>query len=79
MKFMTTVRNIYIYACCILVFLSACQQQPKKPETTPWGTTIGEDSLPKENSLSLDDIHTMTIMVMVWVLNICYVRSLRIS
>ena len=64
MKFMTTVRNIYIYACCILVFLSACQQQPKKPETTPWGTTIGEDSLPKENSLSLDDIQTNGELIM---------------
>lgn len=64
MKFMTTVRNIYIYACCLLAFLSACQQQSKKPEMTPWGTTIGEDSLPKENSLSLDDIQTNGELIM---------------
>ena len=64
MKFMATVRNIYIYACCLLVFLSACQQQSKKPEMTPWGTTIGEDSLPKENSLSLDDIQTNGELIM---------------
>lgn len=64
MKFMTTVRNIYIYACCLLAFLSACQQQSKKPEMTPWGTTIGEDSLPKEDSLSLDDIQTNGELIM---------------
>lgn len=63
-KFMTTVRNIYIYTCCLLVFLSACQQQSKKPEVTPWGTTIGEDSLPNESSLSLDDIQTNGELIM---------------
>lgn len=64
MEFMTTVRNIYIYACCLFVFLSACQQQSKKPEMTPWGTTIGEDSLHKENSLTLDDIQTNGELIM---------------
>lgn len=63
-KFMTTVRNIYIYTCCLLVFLSACQQQSKKPEVTPWGTTIGENSLPNESSLSLDDIQTNGELIM---------------
>ena len=67
MKFMMTVRNIYIYACCLLVFLSACQQQSRKPEMTPWGTTMGEDSLPQESSLSLDDIQMNGELIMLTV------------
>lgn len=67
MKFMMTVRNICIYACCLLVFLSACQQQSRKPEMTPWGTTMGEDSLPQESSLSLDDIQMNGELIMLTV------------
>lgn len=43
--------------CAILFAYSSCSNQPKV-QTTPWGTTIGEDTTQESTGYSLSDIQT---------------------
>lgn len=53
----------FIYILFAILFLTGCSQQ-KQPVVTPWGTSIGEDTLPAKNQFTLSDIQTNGELIM---------------
>lgn len=47
-----------------LTFIASSCSEQKKPEMTPWGTPLGEDSIPQEDNFGLNDIVNNGEMIM---------------
>lgn len=47
-----------------LTFIALSCSEQKKPEMTPWGTPLGEDSIPQEDNFGLNDIVNNGEMIM---------------
>ena len=72
----------HLYTLLFSVVLIACAEK-KERVATPWGTTLGEDTVAATANFALQDIPsqdlkvTMTIAVGEWVRNIFFAKSLR--
>lgn len=53
--------SILLSSCLLLA--ASCDEQ-KRPEMTPWGTPLGGDSIPQDDSFGLDDIVSNGEMIM---------------
>lgn len=57
-------RCVVLLLSVALVFVFSACSETKKPEMTPWGTTLGEDSVPETSTFGLSDIQNNGELIM---------------
>lgn len=53
----------YFYIFILFLFFASCSET-KKQSLTPWGTTVGDDSIPADSSFSMRDIQNNGELIM---------------